>query len=495
MSKKNEKTISLNYSAFIIEDSEEKEVYTSGNYEIYKDMQRNNRGIIIKEKGGESLKTRDFAEYCIRKRITIFRTENGDRYLYNYEKHCYENISSNTLGAILLSIIEEYALNLFGSKAQDETIRYLDLLCESFVSLPEEHRYIVFENGTYDMAEKVFTEDFTDGIRNTFVMNYSYNKGADCSKFKHFLTDIFNGDDDVIKVVQEIFGYTFCYGHSPIDKFFYFWSVGRSGKSVLANILRKLHGTERVSALSLDKLEERFQIATLVGKVLNITPEGSKAKLLNTSVLKSLTGRDAVLIEEKYKLPYTTVLHTKLLVVANHFLSVEDDSFGFWQRVLPVPFPNVYVPLPVDGRRRKGVKYQNLHLEEELSQDLSGIFNWAMEGLARLKTNGFSFTYSQTIEDFKEKLMLVNRPIENFVNECIVEADLKSKVKSSELHSVFKDWATENDVNIGEYYDSRKFHREIKSCLQVNGIAYEVRKNSVDYYYGIAFNEEIIEVY
>ena len=485
----------LVYEEFIIKDSEEQDLYASNNFEVFKEKQRKNRGIIIKDRGGESLKTRDFAEYCISKRITMFRVENGDRYIYNYREHHYENVSENTLGAILLAIIEEYSTNLFSSKTQDETIHYLDLLCESFTSLPEEHRYVVFENGTYDMAEKVFTEDFTDGIRNTFVMNYSYNKDADCSKFKHFLTDIFNGDDDVIKVVQEIFGYTFCYGHSPIDKFFYFWSVGRSGKSVLANILRKLHGTERVSALSLDKLEERFQIATLVGKVLNITPEGSKAKLLNTSVLKSLTGRDAVLIEEKYKLPYTTVLHTKLLVVANHFLSVEDDSFGFWQRVLPIPFPNVYVSLPADGKKKKGVKYQNLNLEEELTRELSGIFNWAMEGLSRLKTNGFSFTYSQTIEDFKEKLMLVNRPIENFVNECIVEADLKSKVKSSELHSVFKDWATENDVNIGEYYDSRKFHREIKSCLQVNGIAYEVRKNSVDYYYGIAFNEEIIEVY
>lgn len=485
---------SLNYDFFIVEDSEELLSYTAGNFESYKELQRKNRGIIKKEHGGETINTRIFAEYCLKKRITIFRMENGNRYAYNYAHHMYEIISENTLGAILLKIIEEYSNILFGSKAQEECIRYIDFLCESFTTIPEDMENIVFQNGTYNIDKNSFTTNFSEEIFNTYVMTYDYEKEADCKKFKHFLSDIFNKDEEVIAVLQEIFGYTFCYGASPIDKFFFFWSTGRSGKSVLANVLRHIHGVERVSALSLDSLEQRFQLSSLIGKVVNITPEGSQHKLFNTSILKALTGRDAVLVEEKYKLPYTTVLNTKLIIVANHYLNVSDDSFGFWQRVLPIPFPNVYLPLPANGKRKKGVKYQNVYLEDELLQELSGIFNWAMQGLARLKANNWSFTYSQTIEEFKNRLMLVNKPVEIYLNDCIEEADFNSKIKSSLLHSVFIEWATENELNINEYYDSRKFHRELKSCLQTKGIPYEVRKNSVDYYYGIKFNDEIIEI-
>lgn len=480
--------------AFIFEDTDEWRIKLSCNYENYMQLQRVNRGIIVKNKGGEILNIRAFAQYCIEKRIAVFRTENGNRYAYNNIYHMYEFISENTLGAMLLSIMEEYSQNIFDMKSQAETIRYIDMLCRSYKTLPTSYQHLIFPNGTYDLFNKKFLKDFWDrDIINTFVMPYEYNANAECNNFLKFIEDIFNGDEDVIKVVQEIFGYTFCYGQAPIDKFFYFYSTGRSGKSVLTNILRKLHGGDRVSALPLENLEQRFQLATLVGKAVNITPEGSQNKLLNTGILKALTGRDAVLIEEKYKVPYTVTLYTKLIVVSNHFINVNDDSFGFWQRILPIHFPNIYVPLPINGKRKKGTKYQNLNLEAELETKLSGIFNWAMEGLSRLSNNEWVFTYSQAIEDFKNKLMLLNKPVEIFVSECIEEADPMSKIKCSVVHEIFKEWAVVNEINIYTYYDSRKFHQEFKACLQSQSIAYEVKKRSVDFYYGIRFNEEIIE--
>lgn len=485
----------LNYEAFILEDAEEREFLSSGNYENYKQLQRKNRGIIIKSKGGETLNTRMFAQYCLEKRISIFRTENGNMYAYNNIHHVYEFISENTLGAMLLSIMEEYSKNLFDMKSQGEIIRYIAMLCVSYKTFPTDYQNLVFHNGTYDLLNKKFIKDFWDrNIISTYVMPYKYNENAECKKFKKFLVDIFNGAEDVINVMQEIFGYTFLYEQAPVDKFFYFYSTGRSGKSVLTNILRKLHGADRVSALSIDNFEQRFQLAALVGKVLNITPEGSQNKLFNTSILKTLTGRDAVLIEEKYKLPYTVNLYTKLIVVSNHMLIVNDDSLGFWQRILPVYFPNTYLPLPTNGKRKKGTKYQNVNLEAELETELSGIFNWAIEGLVRLNNNGWSFTHSKAIEDFKEKLILVNKPVEIFVNECIEQAELKGKIKCSMVHEVFKEWAVANEINIYEYYDSRKFHREFKSCLQSQGIAYELKKRSVDFYYGIRFNEDVIKI-
>lgn len=115
-----------------------------------------------------------------------------------------------------------------------------------------------------------------------------------------------------------------------------------------------------------------------------------------------------------------------------------------------------------------------------------------MEGLSRLSDNGWVFTYSQAVEDFINRLMLMNKPVEIFVGECIAEADGHSNIKSSIVHDVFKEWAIANEINILEYYDSWKFHREFKICLQPQGIVYEVRKHSVDFYCGIKFNDEIV---
>ena len=213
----------LNYEAFILKDTEEREFLSSGNYDNYKKLQRDNRGIIIKNKGGETLNARMFAQYCIEKRISIFRTENGERYVYNHGYHRYEFSSENTIGAILLMIMEEYSKSLFDIKTQTETIKYIDMLCRSYKILPTDNKYLVFSNGTYDMINRKFEEKFWDkDIMNTFIMPYKYNADAECKKFKKFLEDIFNGDKEIISIVQEIFGYTFCYGQAPADKFFTF---------------------------------------------------------------------------------------------------------------------------------------------------------------------------------------------------------------------------------------------------------------------------------
>lgn len=479
----------LKCSDYIRPDTEEKDV-CSQNMREYQELLMKNRGIVENVSGGEYVKAREFAEYCLKSRIAIFRTENGTRYAYNYGKYMYEKISDNTLCSILLSIMDEYNKNILSSRVQEATIRFIDYLCLNYSSFPEETEYIVFSNGTYDRKIRKFTRNFSSEIKNLNVMSYEYDSNAECKKFCLFLEDIFNSDYEVINVIQEIFGYTLCYGKSYIDKFFYFYSIGRGGKSVLVNILRAMHGEERVSALSLDNLEQRFQLSTLVGKAVNITAEGSKSQLHNTSILKSLTGRDAVLIEEKYKKPYTTVLHTKLIVVANHYLSVGDDSFGFWQRVLPIHFPNVYLPLPSDGKKKCGVKYQKVGLEEELLSELSGIFNWAMKGLERLESNGWVFSYSKSIDKFKDKLMVNSRPIDIFVSECVIETSHNDKVKSSTLHSAFKDWCGEKNISIDSYTDARKFHSKFRTTLQGKGICYEVMKNSVDYYYGIQLKDD-----
>ena len=65
----------------------------------------------------------------------------------------------------------------------------------------------------------------------------------------------------------------------------------------------------------------------------------------------------------------------------NRLPTVTDTSTGFWRRIRVIPFNADF-----ENKQR----YQRIDdLKEALDEELPGIFNWAMEGLARLRENEF----------------------------------------------------------------------------------------------------------
>jgi len=64
------------------------------------------------------------------------------------------------------------------------------------------------------------------------------------------------------------------------------------------------------------------------------------------------------------------------LIGGRHF-SIPGEALhnGIWDRLRIIPFDQVF----------RGTAQQNTSLKEELLEELPGIFNWAIEGLARLR--------------------------------------------------------------------------------------------------------------
>lgn len=473
------------YNDYIKPDCEEEKLKVEGDYIELENIQMRNRGIVQAEKGGYTYDSRQFATYCITKRISVVIVENEGRYVYNHNRGIYERMAETVFATILMEILDEYDSALYKNRKEQDVISYIDKLIVTFKEKPENNRYIIMHNGVYDLKKFKFINGFSENIFSTYALDYDYVEGDACDKFKAFLKDIFNDDKELIRVVQEMFGYTFCYGESPSDCFYFLYSAGRSGKSVLCNILKKLHGENRVSGLSLAGLEERFQLAAIADKVLNISSENTKSKLMESGRLKAITGRDTIVIEEKYKEPKSMQIYTKLIIVSNHYLTINDESNGLWQRIRAIPFPNTYVPKPINGVMRPNVKYQIPNLEQMLLKEISGIFNWAMEGLIRLRQNNYVFSESNAMNTFKNQLMLFNKPVDVFVEYCVEETSGTKNILSSDVHKAFRVWADTNEVDYEEYNDARKFHREFKNCLNARGIYYEYKKNNVLRYYGV----------
>jgi len=70
---------------------------------------------------------------------------------------------------------------------------------------------------------------------------------------------------------------------------------------------------------------------------------------------------------------------------AKHYLAmnqapiITDNSHGMWRRIWLIPFPRTFTEKEMDR-----------NLESKLALELSGIFNWALEGYNRLRRNGFA---------------------------------------------------------------------------------------------------------
>jgi putative DNA primase/helicase len=120
--------------------------------------------------------------------------------------------------------------------------------------------------------------------------------------------------------------------------------------------------------------DHRFSVAQLYGKLVNVCNEPSTLITLQTALLKKITGEDSLDAEVKGKqkrLSFRNV--AKVFVLGNEFPKINDSSVAFQERTLILKFPNSF----------RG-KDQIDNIEQTWLSDpaeVSGIFNWMLEGL------------------------------------------------------------------------------------------------------------------
>ena len=91
----------------------------------------------------------------------------------------------------------------------------------------------------------------------------------------------------------------------------------------------------------------------------------------------------------------------------------------------------------------------------ELKEEISGIFNWALEGLERLSQQKWIMTKSAYMEDCHNEFKRATNPLQLFIEEeCVVEVN--AKVDSKELRRRYKQYCEDNgyrvlsDSNLGK---------------------------------------------
>lgn len=251
-----------------------------------------------------------------------------------------------------------------------------------------------------------------------------------------------------------------------------FLGPSNSGKSTLANMVRRICGTDACVAMGIKELSGNFNIAELHGKRLCVDSE-MDATTLNAkdiSLLKKVVGNDLMQGNRKHEQQFYFQCQTKFLMCTNNKIKFrsDEDSISLLNRI-------------------KVFELQSSIPQEEQNYDMDGILDCnrtyflqqAMKGLLRLVSNSFQFSCSVSPENFVENVthQIELKSVDDFVTVCCQFGE-EDEETVTDLYKAYKEFAIDNGFNA---VSSKAF-----SCHIVNiyGV-FRKRTNRNRYFQGI----------
>jgi putative DNA primase/helicase len=336
---------------------------------------------------------------------TAFATLNGSDELLVYEDGVYREGGEFVVKALVQKIAAPFVL---GINLVNEVIG--NVKRSTYVSpdrFYEPSPYLVVRNGLLNTETGELTPH-TPEFYSLSKLPVEFDLSKDCPTFSRFLGEVLYPED--VPVVQEWMGYCLYRGY-PAQVAMLFVGEGNNGKSTLISTIQALLGKDNISAVSLQELEiNRFAKADLFGKLANLYADLPDSALKGVGTFKMLTGGDPIRGEKKFRDSFTFVNHAKLTFSCNVVPEVYEDTIAFFRRWIIIQFPHTF-----EGEKADKSLLTKLTTPEELS----GILNWALQGLARLRNNGWTFANSRSTEEVRLDYIRRSSPIKAFVLDAL----------------------------------------------------------------------------
>lgn len=347
----------------------------------------------------------------------------------------------------------EHISDAYAGQAYAAAVRWVDPLPEidtSKVILPVCNGYLHLEEHGFNLRP----HDRSFGLQHVLKCDYSPT-APEPERFQRFLTRILP-DTDVLSRVQEYLGYTFL-ADARFQRAQLWLGEGANGKGTLANIVQALH--HRTAAVQLDALDG-FKLAGMVGASLIYCDEAPQ-RGIHEQTLKSLIAGESVMVDRKYQDPLTMRIQGKWLVLANHFPAITDQSSGFWRRLDIVPFS---VVIPENERVPM--------LEQQIvKHELSGVLNWAIEGLLRLLQRGsFDVVLPGPMQAMLRQAKTETNSVQAWYEAVDCRVANEVLIPKTKVYSQYADWCRANGMTP---VASQKFWKRVPEAVGADKLIIE----------------------
>jgi putative DNA primase/helicase len=333
---------------------------------------------------------------------------------------------------------------------------------------------INLENGIFDID----TQELRPHSPEYYFLNeipINYDPEAKIDKIKKFKEDLLNLDD--IRINQEFYGdclhrdYKFKKG---------LLNVGgtNTGKTQEFRLLEKFLGKRNITNLTLhDICKNEYAPAELYGKYANIYGDIGSSSIRQIQKFLVLTGNDRISARKIYQEPFYFRNYAKLAFSCNIIPDTEVKTDAYYGRWLVIEYSNVF---------DENTKNPNIIKDITTQKEMSGLFNWALEGLYRLiDQNGYS--PHRTLEEVKDYMTKGKNPIREFA-DTYLEADPKNVVLKSKLYNCYADFCRFHNYPLKQ---SNVFTRMLKPELRRDIKIEEGHKTKGRSWQGIKCNYEL----
>lgn len=343
---------------------------------------------------------------------------------------------------------------------------------------PPANKLISLKNGLFHLEDQVLL-DHSLGFYTQNSLPFEFDPNAQCPVWMKFLNDIWPHDQQSKDTLQEMFGYILS-GDTRQQKFFNIIGPRRSGKGTINKVLVDLLGQHNTVAPELGELCDTFGLQPWLGKLLASftdarAPERNRGSVV--SQLLRIVGGDTITVNRKNKEAWNGYLPTRIVIYSNEALQLTENSNALVGRMIVFKMTNTFYDK------------EDTELSFKLSKELSGIFNWAMEGLTRRLERGGYFIQPESGKEYVELMSELGNPIGTFVEDAL-EFDPDSTVSKDEVFACFKHWATKKNIPFGT---ELAFKRRFLAATQEHGVkADSIRNNGKrsHLYFGVKLNEK-----
>lgn len=285
------------------------------------------------------------------------------------------------------------------------------------------------------------------------LCNANYNPAATCTLWEKTVNEIMQGDTEKIKYLQKMSGRLLTGDTSEEEFYIFFGATTRNGKSTITELLLYLLGdyATTISPESLaikankDSRTASPDIAKLAGTRLVVASEPPRRMLFDSSLVKTLTGRDTVSARFLHENEFQFKPKFKLILNSNYLPVISDKTVFSSNRVKVVPFERHFTE-----------KEQNKHLKEQLQKEIDGILNWCIEGLQLYRKEGLEPPTAVQIatHEYSEDSDKTGK----FISECLEKSN--QNLAAKDVYEKYSQWCN----NCGLGVDGRtSFYEELKT--------------------------------
>jgi putative DNA primase/helicase len=345
--------------------------------------------------------------------------------------------------------LEKIAKNLANQRSLSQIRKHLEIRNELSLlgrDIDAHEHLCAFENEVYntDTNQLICDPNLIRPLYLTRRFPVAYDANASCEKWEAFLSQIFCGDEALVRYVQKAVGLSLS-GKVLEEKLFFAYGSGANGKTTFFEVLNRIFGSfhreiDPTILLKTKVSDQRLlleNMASLKAIRFATSNEIPERATYNDMAVKQLCSRDMISGKVVYQSVCAFKPTHKLWIRSNHKPLFNVRDAGMLRRICLVPFA---YKVPTDAMIER--------FEDILLREQKGILKWIVEGWKLYQKEGMKVlppAMQNALNEYAHECDALKQFIEE---RCVTDSgDIRTDnaMKLKDFTTAYNAWCKDNN--------------------------------------------------